>query len=42
MQEFYCHRTVDAARTDFLELALAGYVAIFERLSVLGAEDFTL
>ncbi len=42
MQEFYCHRTVDAARIDFLEKALAGYVAIFTRLSALAPGELKL
>ena len=42
MQEYYCHQTVDAARTDLLVKAMAGYVAMFMRLSILKPEEFKL
>lgn len=42
MQEFYCHRPVDMCRTDFMERALAGNVAIFRELTQLKQEDFRL
>ncbi|HWR30153.1 MAG TPA: M20/M25/M40 family metallo-hydrolase, partial [Negativicutes bacterium] len=32
MQEFYCHRPIDKVRTDYMEKAIAGNVAIFLEL----------
>ena len=42
MQEYYCHRPVDKVRIDYMEKALEGYVHIFNNLSKLSKEEFTL
>ncbi len=42
MQEYYCHRPVDKVRIDYMEKALLGYVAIFNRLGHLNKKDFAL
>lgn len=42
MQEHYCHRPIDKVRIDYMEKALLGYVAIFDRLVRLDKKDFAL
>lgn len=42
MQELYCHRPVDKVRIDYMVKALSGNVAIFNELTKLSKEDFTL
>ena len=42
MQELYCHRPVDKVRIDFMERALVGNVAIFEKLVTLPSGALTL
>ena len=42
MQEYYCHRPVDMVRIDYMEKALAGYVAIYLELSALDEKDFAV
>jgi putative selenium metabolism hydrolase len=42
MQEFYCHRPIDKVRTDYMEKALAGNVAIFVELCRVSEADFTI
>lgn len=42
MQEYYCHRPVDKVRTDYMEKAIAGNVAIFTELTRLPQDAFTL
>ncbi|MHC1760940.1 MAG: M20/M25/M40 family metallo-hydrolase [Negativicutes bacterium] len=42
MQEFYCHRPIDKVRTDYMERAIAGNVAIFLELVKLPKEEFVL
>ena len=42
MQEYYCHRPVDKVRIDYMEKALVGYVHIYNNLSKLSKEEFTL
>lgn len=42
MQEFYCHRPIDKVRTDYMEKAIAGNVAIFLELVKVSKEELTL
>ena len=42
MQEFYCHRPIDKVRIDYMIKALAGNVAIFQKLTELDKNDFVL
>ncbi len=42
MQEFYCHRPIDKVRTDYMEKAIAGNVAVFLELVKLPKEEFVL
>jgi len=40
MQELYCHRPVDRIRTDFMDRAVIGNVAIFQHLAKLPRRSF--
>ena len=42
MQEYYCHRSVDMCRIDFMERALIGNIAIFNELAELKEDEFRL
>lgn len=42
MQEIYCHRPIDKIRTDYMEKALEGNVAIFLELTQIPKEKFSL
>jgi len=42
MQEYYCHSSSDKCRTDFMERAVLGNIAIFEELTALEQADFRL
>ena len=42
MQEFYCHRPIDKVRTDYMEKAIAGNVAIFLELVKVPKEELVL
>jgi putative selenium metabolism hydrolase len=42
MQEQYCHTPYDKVRTDYMERSIAGYSAIFLKLTELPKESFTL
>jgi len=42
MQELYCHRPVDRIRTDFMDRAVIGNVAIFQHLAKLPKKEFRL
>ncbi len=42
MQEQYCHTPYDKVRTDYMEKSIAGYSALFLKLTALPKECFTL
>jgi putative selenium metabolism hydrolase len=42
MQELYCHRSVDMVRIDFMNRALIGNLAIFNKLVLLDKNKFSL
>ena len=42
MQEQYCHTPYDKVRTDYMEKSIAGYSALFLKLTVLPKDCFTL
>jgi hypothetical protein len=42
MQELYCHRPVDRIRTDFMDRAVIGNVAVFQHLAKLPKKEFRL
>ncbi|MBQ1407118.1 MAG: peptidase dimerization protein, partial [Eubacterium sp.] len=42
MQEYYCHRPVDKCRIDFMERALVGNIAIYDKWAELPKEAFKL
>lgn len=42
MQELYCHRSVDRIRTDFMDRAVIGNVAVFQHLAKLPKQEFRL
>jgi hypothetical protein len=42
MQEQYCHTPYDRVRTDYMEKSIAGYAAIFLKLTELPREGLKL
>ena len=42
MQELYCHRPVDRIRTDLMDRAVIGNVAVFQHLAKLPKKEFRL